>query len=475
MRRRLGRTSAADRMARIVRQEAAETGKLAEFSLVGDVSVHPGVLDKLMQALEHLLRNSIAHGIETPETRSAGGKPRLGSVRLIASQSGSEVDLRLVDDGAGVNVDKVRARAESTGLLSAGASAADILDVIFKPGFSTADSVSQLAGRGVGMDVVRSVMTELGGTVVVQSSSGHGAEFRLRLPTDTSVISALPVRVGKWEALVPASIVERVITTSHPGVVLDGAKLAVDGQQYDYHRLAALLDSPLEADDVVSGILLLRGTRNVAVGVEDVGSNRRSVLKSIGRHLRFAPGLLGMTVSDTGGAMMVLNPVALAAAFAKSDAAAPVVTAQAAAPAAKLSVMVVDDSLTVRRVTMKFLEAHKMDHRTAKDGLDGIEQIKANGCPDVILLDLEMPRMNGFDFAEALREHERGLIAAGEDIKHTPIIMITSRAGQEYKDKAAAAGIDSFMTRPYHEESLLAEIDKLTSSSHSIEKSAVAA
>ncbi|MCA3000086.1 MAG: response regulator [Rhodocyclaceae bacterium] len=454
-------STAKDRLARIVRQACNETGKAAEFVLQGDVQMHSAVLDKLMQALEHLLRNSVAHGIESSADRLAAHKPSSGLITLECSQAGNELRLRLKDDGGGIAIQRVHQKGVSLGFLHPTASTRqEIIDVIFRPGFSTAASVSQIAGRGVGMDVVRAVLAELGGEIIANSVDGYGVSFDLRLPVDTSVIATLPLRTGELTTLIPVSIVDKVVAASLAPVV--EGHVTVGDEVMEFYRLADLLRQPNQHDGQPKEMLVLRGAKKIAIGVDDVGSKRRAVLKPIGRHLRGLPGLLGMTVSDRGDALMVLNPAALVSEFASHTPDTEHQTLAKSQVAKQLSVMVVDDSLTVRRVTSRFLTAHNMESRLALDGRDAIEQIHAEGLPDIILLDLEMPRMGGYEFAEALRNYERALASEGHESIHTPVIMITSRSRGDYFDRALAIGVDVCMSKPYQEKELLETIARLT-------------
>ena len=444
--------SQAERLYRIVRQTAKDVGKRANLDIVGgQVEIDRSVLDKMLAPLEHMLRNAVTHGIETREQRLAAGKPEVGEISMALTQEGNEIILSMKDDGKGLDSQRIRARAEAMGLLQAGqeADSASLFDFIFQPGFSTATELTQVSGRGVGMDVVKTEVTALGGRIEILSEPAQGTTFRLYLPLTLAVTKTLQIRVGTRLYAVPSTMVEQVqeLREKPLAALREKGEAEWQGNRYPFHYLPHLLGdfSAVPEEHRRYWILFLRsGTQRVAVQVDELKGNQEVVVKNIGAQLSRVVGIAGATVLGDGRVVLILNPVALASRM-------PVANGQTAAPVAarkpKLpTVMVVDDSLTVRKITSRLLAREGYEVILAKDGVDALEQL-LEVMPDVILSDVEMPRMDGFDFVRNLRADDR--------LRTLPVIMITSRTADKHRNYALQIGANHYLGKPYDEEELL--------------------
>ena len=452
--------SLAERLHRVVRQAAKDTGKRANLDIRhGQTELDRSVLDKMAGPLEHMLRNSVAHGLEDTATRLAAGKDAIGQITLSLAQEGNEIVVSIADDGAGLDFGRIRRRAIERGLIAPDAEPdqAILTQLILQSGFSTADEVTTLAGRGVGMDVVRSETASLGGRIEVASETGRGATFRIYLPLTLAVTQAVLVTAGNRRYAIPSSMIEQAGEHKPDSAALIRSSGSTEwlGNRYPYHYLANLLGETEAVPPTARRywILLIRGgTERVALEVDSLSRNQEIVVKSVGPQLARVPGLAGATVLGNGEVALIINPVALAA-RAVERAAIPLPAASAEQPAAAAStaaaaaVMVVDDSLTVRKISGRLLARHGYHVLTAKDGVDALEQL-AEVVPDVMLLDIEMPRMDGFDLARNIRADAR--------LKHIPLIMITSRTADKHRQMAAEIGVNHYLGKPYDEEDLLA-------------------
>lgn len=465
----------AERLYRVVRQAAKETGKLVRLDILGGtIEVDRGVLDRMTPAFEHLLRNAVAHGIESPAERVAAGKPDTGTIVVALAQEGNDVAVEFRDDGAGLNLARIRARAETLGLLAPGAEATDaaLQQLIFEPGFSTVTQVTGLAGRGIGMDVVRSEVAAMGGRVETTSTPGQGACFRLVLPLTTAVTQVLMLRCGDDRVAVPATLVEivrRVEVADLERAYAEGS-LTVGERALPFLWLGSLLQLAPRSTETVGRtrpvVVIRSAQQRVVLHVDEVLGTQEVVVKNLGPQLSRLPGLAGISVLASGGVALIYNPVALATAYGDAAreamraarAGVPVPAADGAAggsaaavpsPTAGLAplVLVVDDSLTVRRVTQRLLAREGYRVALAKDGLDALERL-AEERPTVVLSDIEMPRMDGFDLVRNIR--------ADAKLRSLPVIMITSRIAQKHRDYAAELGVDHYLGKPYAEDDLLA-------------------
>ena len=464
-----------DRLYRVVRQAAKETGKQVRLDIVGgSIEIDRGVLDRMTGAFEHLLRNCVTHGIEPPEKRTAAGKDAAGSIIVALSHEGNEVGVEIRDDGGGLDLERIRRKGLEMGLLEEGSepSAADLANLIFTPGFSTASSVTELAGRGVGMDVVRSDVVAMGGRIETATEAGKGTSFKLILPLTTAVTQVVMLRCGDTTVAVPSTLVE-IVRRATP-VELEEAYWTggypLGDKTLQFFWLGALLQlsaTPAESSERTRTVVVVRSAQQrIAVHVDEVVGGQEVVVKNLGPQLSRLPGLAGMTLLASGTVALIYNPVALATLYGESARAATHAalsgtyqgSAEVEEPAVAVAplVLVVDDSLTVRRVTQRLLLREGFRVALAKDGLDALERL-AEEVPAIVLSDIEMPRMDGFDFVRNLRSDARW--------KDLPVIMITSRIAQKHRDHAAELGVDHYLGKPYAEEDLLALIGRYTAHS----------
>ncbi|RZL01822.1 MAG: hybrid sensor histidine kinase/response regulator [Rubrivivax sp.] len=459
-----------DRLYRVVRQAAKETGKQVKLDIVGGATeVDRGVLERMTGAFEHLLRNCITHGIELPAVRQAAGKEAAGLVIVSLRQEGNEVSLEFRDDGAGLNLDRIRDKAVAMGLIQPDADvpAGDLAQMIFTPGFSTADTVTELAGRGIGMDVVRSEVNAMGGRIETSTAAGQGTSFKLVLPLTTAVTKVVMLRCGDVTVAVPTHLIE-MVRRAKPAEVEQAYEFGT--YQFadlvlPFYWLGALLqNSPRGTTEGRSlPVIVVRSAQQrIAMHVDEVLGNQEVVVKNLGPQLSRLPGLAGMTLLASGAVSLIYNPVALATVYGDAAQAytraalhavangQPTVVEQAAALAVEALpplVLVVDDSLTVRRVTQRLLAREGYRVVLAKDGIDALERL-AEESPVVILSDIEMPRMDGFDLVRNIRADERWA--------RLPVVMISSRIAQKHRDYATQLGANHYLGKPYGEEELLA-------------------
>ena len=443
------------RLRRVIRQAAGETGKQAQLRLDGaQGELDRNVLERMTAPLEHMLRNAIAHGLESPEARRKAGKPEEGSIRIAVRREGSEVVLQVGDDGGGINREAIRARGIERGLIRADAVLADSdLDVlILEPGFSTAETVSRLAGRGVGMDVVASEVRQLGGSLDISSKPGEGTTFTLRLPQTLAVTQAVFVKIGETQYAVPIASVRGVGRISREDMAKPGATYRYGGEDYALHDLGNLVGASATAKaegQLQMPLLLVRsGELRAAVAIDQVIGNREIVVKSGGPQLASVPGIFGATIMGDGSVVVILDVAPLVRrqlAMPRDVESGP----QAAEHRRVPLVMVVDDSVTMRKVTGRVLERHGFEVGTAKDGLDALERM-AEVIPDLMLLDIEMPRMDGYELATAMKADPR--------MRNVPIIMITSRTGEKHRERAMQIGVERYLGKPYQEVELMRNV-----------------
>ncbi|CAG1018311.1 partial type IV pili sensor histidine kinase and response regulator,chpA; chemosensory pili system protein ChpA (sensor histidine kinase/response regulator), partial [Burkholderiaceae bacterium] len=469
-----------DRLYRVVRQAAKETGKQVRLDIVGgSIEVDRGVLDRMTGAFEHLLRNSVTHGIESPDTRTGAGKDPVGSIVVSLSHEGNEVGVEFRDDGAGLDLARIREKGVAMGLIEAQQqySDAELANLIFTSGFSTADRVTELAGRGVGMDVVRSEVNAMGGRIETATAPGQGTSFKLVLPLTTAVTQVVMLRVGDMTVAVPSTLVE-IVRRAKPEEIAQAyasGHFTVGDRALQFYWLGSLLQlSPRSTDSAgrTRQVVIIRSAQQrIAVHIDEVLGNHEVVVKNLGPQLSRMPGLAGMTLLASGAVALIYNPVALATLYGAEARAATVASlhaptpevvqptvAESTRPAAPL-VLVVDDSLTVRRVTQRLLVREGYRVSLAKDGLDALERL-AEEKPQMVLSDIEMPRMDGFDLVRNIRGDAR--------LRDLPVIMITSRIAQKHRDYAAELGVDHYLGKPYSEEDLLALIGRYTANAAAV-------
>ncbi len=451
-----------ERMQRIVRQTARELNKTVELVIDGEATeIDRGVLDRIGAPLEHLLRNAVAHGIESKADRQSTGKGEVGKININVRTLNDEINIIVSDDGGGVDLEKVKQKAIKNNLLQESQDITEdtLLSVIFEPGFSTADDVTQIAGRGVGLDVVRNDISSLGGRIDMSSEAGKGSTFNIYLPITQSVAQVLVVRAGEDTYAVPVAMIEQAQKIKRNDLVAAYAegKVAWSNVDYPLHHLAKLLDhQEHQIDDLpyASVILLRSGAHRVALHVDEVVGNQEVVMKEIGPQLARVPGIVGATVTGDGHIILIMNPVQIANRDVLSAGGVTVkhVKSKVKKVAKKDRALVVDDSLTMRKVLGRLLEREGYEVLLAKDGMDAMEILQAT-VPDIILTDIEMPRMDGFGLSRNIRDDQR--------FTNTPLIMISSRTADKHQNMAKEIGVNAFFGKPVQDEELVAKMKEL--------------
>ncbi len=460
-----------DRLYRVVRLASKEAGKQVRLDLLGGtIEMDRGMLDRLTPAFEHLLRNCVAHGIESPQTRITAGKDPVGLITVHLRQEGNDVAVDFSDDGAGLDLSRLREKALSLGLITVDQPLSDqeAAELVFLPGLSTASEVTELSGRGIGMDVVRAEVNALGGRIETATVRGEGTHFTLVLPLTTAVTQVVIIRAGQLSVGVPANIVETVrrVTAKELHQAYNTGVYEFGGETIPFFWSGALLESSKfssEAQTKTTPVVVFRSAaQRIALHVDEVLGNREVVVKNLGPQLSRLPGLAGMSVLPSGAVVLIYNPVALASIYGEqarnlsADKAEPHVLEQSGnadtastlvAPTSQIPlIMVVDDSITVRRVTQRLLLREGYRVVMAADGLQALERLQEE-LPAVVLSDIEMPRMDGFDLARNIRADAR--------LKGLPIVMITSRIAEKHRDHAKSLGVDHYLGKPYSEEELI--------------------
>ncbi|QKQ24884.1 Hpt domain-containing protein [Candidatus Reidiella endopervernicosa] len=459
------------RLRRLMRQTADTVGRdVGLFVRGAELELDRKVLDRIVAPLEHMLRNAIAHGIESPQQRQALGKSADGRVEISLAREGAEIVLSMKDDGCGIDVSQVREKAIERGLMRADSELDDhtIIQFILTSGFSTAQEVTQVAGRGVGMDVVNSEIKQLGGSLEIDSTQGEGSEFTIRMPLTLSVNRAIMVQNGEDIFAIPLTAVEGVTRISGKDMqrYQEDASLGYEygGRTYFVTPLASLLGlaSQKQHDEgrMYPMLLVRSGNVRVAVQIENLQGSREIVVKSVGPQIGGVPGVSGATILGDGRVVLILDIGAMTRQHQfdmEIDSSAAMAAAMAMSESDETLVMVVDDSITIRKVTSRLLERNQMNVFTAKDGVDAVAQLQER-IPDVFLLDVEMPRMDGFELATFIRSEPQ--------LKHIPIIMITSRTGEKHRARAFEIGVNRYLGKPYKEQELVENIREVLELDH---------
>jgi chemosensory pili system protein ChpA (sensor histidine kinase/response regulator) len=456
------------RLRRIVRQTCEETGKEAGLNVIGaEGEMDRTQLNRIVPALEHILRNAVDHGLESPEERRNAGKSPEGHIEIRFSREGSEVVLRIVDDGAGINIPALRQKAIERGLITQDTKINDneLTEFILQSGFSTAKAVTQISGRGVGMDVVNTEIKQLNGSLHIETKQGQGSTFMIRLPLTVVVNQALMVNIHDHTYAIQMSNIEHVVRVRGDilNQMISGEMEHYDyaGFQYDALNLSQILHGVKTAklDPKSTHPLLLgrSGEHRVAMQVEELLGRQEIVIKSLGPQLSTLNNVSGATILPDGQVALILDISTL---IRSNMALQQIAVSEPLAEQPEVQheeekrplVMIVDDSITVRKVTQRLLDRHNFDTLTAKDGVDALT-VLLEQIPDIMLLDIEMPRMDGFELATAIRNDER--------LKNIPIIMITSRTGEKHRDRAMNIGVNMYLGKPYQEQELLDNIQSL--------------
>ena len=455
--------SAAPRLRRVVRSAAAETGKKARLQLRmagSSDQLDRNVLERITAPLEHMLRNAIAHGIEIPRLRRKLKKPEEGEITVTVEAEATEFVIRVQDDGGGIDLAAVRKRAIERDLIRKDEEVTPqrLLQFIRESGFSTATTVTGLAGRGVGMDVVNSEIKQIGGSMEIETEQGKGTCFTIRIPFSLAVMQAIGVSIGERLFQIPLNSVAGVarMTPAEYSALMKSESPAYEfaGEAFPLLELEPLLDAPslpLDSDNV-SLLMIRTGEHAAAFRVTGLQGHQEIVIKPVGPQISSIPGILGGTIAADGQVMIILDMGPLIRRGLER-------VAQPVEPVASVPeetrqpvVMVVDDSITMRKVTSRVLENHSLEVMTAQDGIDAIEKLH-DRIPDLMLLDIEMPRMDGYQLLEHVRADAR--------LRHIPVVMITSRAGQKHRKKARAAGANAYLTKPYQEAELVEQVSEM--------------
>jgi chemosensory pili system protein ChpA (sensor histidine kinase/response regulator) len=448
------------RLTRLVRQAANDTAKRAELVVQGAAAeLDRQMLERMVPPLEHMLRNSVVHGIESPDRRAALGKPEVGRISISLERDGAEIVIVVADDGAGINVKLIREKAVALGLIDAHARLTDeeAVQLILEPGFSTAGHVTQAAGRGVGMDVVATEVKKLGGGLFIDSTFGKGSRFTIRLPFTLAISQALIVRVAEEAYALPLATVEGVVRLPRNIIVRhlgkDAPLFEYGGQKYRFQHLGAFVGlgaTRLPETDVSMSVVLIRaGEHSTALVTDELVGSREIVVKSLGPQISAIRGIAGATILGDGRIVLILDMGSLVRSEWRAR---PTETVVLDNRDRRTFALVVDDSITVRRVTQRLLERNGMRVLTAKDGVDAMSLLQEHQ-PDIILLDIEMPRMDGYEVAAHVRNDAR--------LKHIPIVMITSRVSEKHRARAIELGVDDYLGKPYQESQLLDAIEPL--------------
>ncbi len=470
------------RLTRTVREAAKETGRMVDFELEGEATeLDNNIIQQLADPLIHLVRNAVAHGIEDPEARRAAGKSERGRVTLRAYHRGNHIFLEVQDDGHGIDYERVRERAVEASLVSPEVAhklgERELRDILFHPGFSTASSQTELAGRGVGLDVVRANVAALNGEIDVRSEPGAGCFFSLKVPLTLIISQALFVRCSTSIFAFPLSTVEEIRRIKPEEIEEVGGKLYTRVRDLitEIVRLDSQLElPPLEAANGYYKLVLVRvANRQVGIVVEEVLGKDEIVIKSLGSYLRRVKLFPGATIAPDGSLILLidlnrlvdagaperraLGPAAagIARVFAPGAAAVAAGSIPGEATDAirdEKVVLVTDDSISVRKFVGRMLEKAGYRVKLASDGLEAAEVAAQSGC-HLILTDIEMPRMNGYELMAHLRQDP--------STKRIPVMVLTSRAGAKHKERAMKEGAAAFLTKPVQEEQLLSAVAEL--------------
>lgn len=445
---------------RTIRDLSRELNKQVHLNVVGaTVEIDKSVLDMLNEPLLHLLRNALDHGLETPAEREAKGKPPTGRITIHVEQRGNEIIVRVRDDGKGLDLDKIRARAVRNGIISeadvAELSDDEVRQLIFQQGFSTSDLVTAVSGRGVGMDIVRTRVESMRGQVSVQSVAGEGTTITLRLPVSLTRIRCILLEIGPEQYALPSAIVGRMETVQRADVFTAEGKemVMVNGRPLPLVPLGAILDIPMTANtqsDLLQVMVLEAADRMVAFEVDHLSSELELVLKPLGAELRNAPFVAGAALMGNGDVIIVLDAndlvrYASGALLPQRRIAAPRLTP--ATTQRRVRVLVVDDSITTRTLEKNILETAGFDVHVAIDGVEAWEMLGEMEF-DLVITDVEMPKMNGLELCQRIKSHHQMAM---------PVILLTSLSKPEQREAGLRAGADAYLVKSQFDQGQLLE------------------
>ncbi|WP_411727820.1 response regulator [Methyloglobulus sp.] len=454
-------STVAPRLQRSLRQTCRMTGKQSDLTLKGDsIKIDGDTLNSLVDPMMHILRNAVDHGIESADERLAQGKPGSGRLTFEFDREGNNILVRCRDDGRGLDYGAIRAAAEKRGIVQPGQdiSEEELKRFILRPNFSSRTVSTQTSGRGVGMDVVRTQIVNMGGTLRLDSVQGRGMLIELRVPLPLSMTYALLTFVGRYRVAIATKGIHQIVYSAVGEVVIEDGKetLLLEGNTYSAVRLIDLLHIPDHRKVLrpYGAILLVQDEdKTTAVLIDAIYDTLDAVIKGLGRYFGKIPGYIGATILGDGTVTPVLDIPQLLRAPARKITGDSTEPLDIAEPSSMLpTVLVVDDSLSQRRALEQLLNDAGYRVRSARDGIEATE-ILAQFRPDIVLTDLEMPRMNGIELTAHIRTHAK--------TKSLPVIMITSRTTQKHRKMAEDAGVDSYITKPVREENLLTEMQAL--------------
>ncbi|MBK8817089.1 MAG: response regulator [Methylococcaceae bacterium] len=452
----------APRLQRSIRQTCRMTGKQSELVLKGEnLQIDGDTLNAMVDPLMHILRNAVDHGIESESERLAQGKPATGRITFEFDRDGNTILVRCRDDGKGLDYGAIRAAAEKRGLLKPGeeVSEDELKRFILRPNFSSRTVSTQTSGRGVGMDAVRAQIVNMGGTLTLESQQGRGMTIELRIPLPLSLTYALLTYVGRYRIAIANKGISQIIYSAAGEVVSehDGTEtLHLEGNNYPTVRLMDLLHVPdhRKVPRPYGAILMVENDdKTTAVLIEAINDSKDVVIKGLGRYVGKIPGYIGATILGDGTVTPVLDIPELLRAPVRSMTGVYTQPMETFEPASMLpTVLIVDDSLSQRRALEQLLTDAGYRVRTSRDGIEAAETL-VNFMPDIVLTDLEMPRMNGIELASHIRTQEK--------IRHLPVIMITSRTTLKHRQMAEESGVDGYFTKPVRDEDLLLKMQNL--------------
>lgn len=462
------------RVAQQVREAARATGKTVTLTVSGEsAEVDTGIIEQISDPLLHLIQNAVAHGIESATERESRGKAPSGRVTLSASQEGGSILVQVEDDGRGIDAELLRRHAVERGILPAAEAAAlpdrDALNLIFVPGFSTASAVTQTAGRGVGLDVVRTNVSRLNGEIHVETEAGRMTRFVLKLPLTVAIADALMVRCGPETVAFPLTAVSEMRSVAPHEILASGGRETVrlDDRTIDLVRLDRALGLVASPSATRLPVVVMRGGgKPFGVVVDELLGKEEIVIKSLGLLLDGVGPFSGATISGEGRVILLLDPTLLraAASRAPADGAGEAVRVPDDVADTRPTVMLVDDSVSIRKFVGQMLEKAGFRVVTAIDGQDALQQL-VELAVDVVVTDLEMPRVNGYALIEDLRRR-----AATREV---PVIVMTTRAGEKHASLARRLGVRHYVTKPVDEQSFIRMVGSLTAGERAFEGSAL--
>ena len=450
------------KLQRTVRAVSSKLDKRIELVVKGDhTELDKTVMDQMIAPLQHLIRNAMDHGIESPTERERLGKPLESQLHLEALYQGTQVTLKLSDDGRGINFDRLREKAIESGKIGLhdATTYEEKCRLLFLPGITTAANLTDVSGRGVGMDIVREAIVRLNGNIRVQSEINRGTTFTIQLPISVGVTQVLMVETANRKFAIPRQAIGKITRLDVSAVSRLGRKslVQVDNQIMELRDLANHLELPsrlyTNPDEAPLILIIQAGADQIAVIVESIEGCEEVVVKSLGSHLRQIPGLMGATIEGDGTVVPILDPMDIVGRDS-GDITEVADTTRQANPLRVPTAMVIDDSISVRRATTHLLQTAGWDIVTAKNGIDALEKLdEMETPPDIFLCDMEMPRMDGSELVKRLRKQP--------EFQTTPFVMITSRSADSHSELAFDAGVSNYLVKPYHDEQLLELVNEL--------------